>query len=207
MADGLVASEISGTLPSMIPNPPPQIDIHRPWRSGETIFLLGPGGVGKSTLGRALAGRLDWPLIDLDLEFCEQIAEIGRFIRENSYEAYRAENLLLAQRLVAAAEGPMVFATASGFLAAAPESSDYAQARALVGTGYGITLLPSLDIDHATELVVERQLKRGFGLEREGETRKFRERFGRYRGEGDMLVVFAAPAEDVARAVQAALTA
>ena len=65
----------------MIPNPPPQIDIRRPWRAGETIFLLGPGGVGKSTLGRVLAGRLNWPLIDLDLEFCERIAEIGRFIR------------------------------------------------------------------------------------------------------------------------------
>ncbi|MFK4810247.1 shikimate kinase [Devosia sp. ZW T5_3] len=185
----------------------PQIDIRRPWRAGETIFLLGPGGVGKSTLGRVLAGRLNWPLIDLDLEFCEQIAEIGRFIRQTSYAAYRAENLLLAQRLVARTEGPLVFVTASGFLAAEVESSDYAEARALVGTGYGITLLPSLDIDQATELVVERQLKRGFGLERESETHKFRRRFGRYRGEGDMLVVSSAPAEDVAKAVQAALTA
>ncbi|MBU1306769.1 MAG: AAA family ATPase, partial [Alphaproteobacteria bacterium] len=30
------------------------------------MFLLGPGGVGKSTLGRALAQLLGWPLIDLD---------------------------------------------------------------------------------------------------------------------------------------------
>lgn len=191
----------------MIPTPPPQINMHRPWRSGETIFLLGPGGVGKSTLGLVLAGRLNWPLIDLDLEFCKDIAEIGRFIRENSYEAYRAENLLLAQRLVARAEGPMVFVTASGFLAAELRSSDYAQARALMQTGYGITLLPSLDIEHATALVVERQLKRGFGLERESENSKFRARFGRYRGQGDMLVVSSAPAEDVAIAVHAALTA
>ena len=196
-----------GTLPPMIPNPPPHIDIRRPWRAGETIFLLGPGGVGKSTLGRVLADRLNWPLIDLDLEFCEQIAEIGRFIRQTSYAAYRAEDLLLAQRLVARTEGPLVFVTASGFLAAEVESSDYAEARALVGTGYGITLLPSLDIDQATELVVERQLKRGFGLERESETRKFRQRFGRYREQGDMLVVSSAPAEDMGKAVQAALTA
>lgn len=145
-------------------------------------------------------------MIDLDLEFCEQIAEIGHFIRENSYEEYRCQNLLLAQRLVARTEGPLVFVTASGFLAAGLGSSDYAQARALVRTGYGLTLLPSLDIDFATELVVERQLKRGFGLERESETAKFRERFARYRQEGDMLVVSTAPAEDVARAVQAAMT-
>lgn len=184
----------------------PQIEIRRPWQAGEKIFLLGPGGVGKSTLGVALAARLDWPMIDLDLEFCKDIAEIGRFIRENSYEKYRAENLLLAQRLLARAEAPIVFVTASGFLAANPQSSDYAQVRALIRTGYAITLLPSLDIDHATALVVERQLKRGFGLERESETAKFRERFARYRQEGDMLVVSTAPAEDVARAVQAAMT-
>ncbi|UXN74019.1 hypothetical protein N8D56_01395 [Devosia sp. A8/3-2] len=42
----------------------------------------------------------------------------------------------------------------------------------MIRTGYGITLLPSLDIDHATALVVERQLKRGFGLERESRNRQ-----------------------------------
>lgn len=181
------------------------IGVRRPWQEQETIYLLGPGGVGKSTLGRALAKLLEWPLIDLDLEFCDRIGEIGSFIGAHSYERYRAENLELAFRLAASIDRPTVFVTSSGFLAARAGTHDYAKARQLVGTGYGVVLLPSLDIETAAPLVVERQLTRGFGLERAPEDRKFRERFHIYRREGDMLVVSMEPPTQIADAVQSAL--
>lgn len=73
-----------------------QIIIRRPPAPGRTLFLLGPGGVGKSTLGRELARRLAMPLIDLDLEFCERLQLIGPFIAAHGYERYRAANLALA---------------------------------------------------------------------------------------------------------------
>jgi shikimate kinase len=179
----------------------PFIEIRRPWRADEAVFLLGPGGVGKSSLGRVLAKALAWPLVDLDLEFCVQIATIGAFIQAHGYERYRAENLALAGRLVASCDRPMLFVTSSGFLAARPGTHDYIEARRLVSTGYGITLLPSLDADIATSIVVERQLARGFELKRETETAKFRERFGLYRDEGNMLVVSTDPAEQIGAAV------
>jgi len=157
-----------------------EIVIRRPWTEGETLFLQGPGGVGKSTLGRELAQRLGWPLIDLDLEFCEQLQSIGRFIADHGYPRYRAENLALAGRL---------FVTSSGFLAAEPHSADHQSARRIVAGGYGVTLLPSLDIDVATAIVVTRQLRRGFGLEQASEERKFRQRFHIYHQAGAMLVV------------------
>ena len=166
-----------------------KIEVRRPWRAGETLFLLGPGGVGKSTLGRELAQTLNWPLIDLDLEFCNRLDLIGRFIDQHGYLRYRAENLALAKTLLSESSGPRIFVTASGFLVAPAGTPDNTEARRLVSTGYGIVLLPSLDVEIATPLVVERQLQRGFGLERASEDQKFRHRFPILINEGDALVI------------------
>lgn len=181
------------------------IEMRRPWRQGERLLLLGPGGVGKSTLGRALAETLGWSLIDLDLAFCERIAVIGPFIAAHDYERYRAENLALAERLLGEASSPTVFVTSSGFLVAARGTNDRRRADRLVADGYGVTLLPSLDVDTATSIVVERQLTRGFGFERQPEERKFRERFAIYQETGDMRVASLAPPQQVAAAVVGAL--
>lgn len=164
-------------------------------------MLLGPGGVGKSTLGRVLAAALDWPLLDLDLEFCARIEVIGPFIAAHGYARYRAENLALAERLLGDAPSPAIFVTASGFLAAAPGSSDRRRADRLVAANYGVTLLPSLDLERATAIVVARQLTRGFGLEFQSEEQKFRERFATYRASGDMLVCSVAPPDRIAAGV------
>ncbi|WP_162247925.1 shikimate kinase [Devosia sp. Root413D1] len=176
-------------------------EIRRRWRPGERLMLLGPGGVGKSTLGRALAATLGWPLIDLDLEFCERIEVIGPFIAAQGYERYRAENLALAERLAREATPSTVFVTSSGFLAAASGTEDRRRADRLVATGYGVTLLPSLEVNLATSVVVERQLTRGFGFERQSEDRKFRQRFAIYRETGDMLIAATASPERIAAAI------
>lgn len=178
-----------------------KITLHKPWAEAQTIFLLGPGGVGKSTVGRVLANRLGWPLIDLDSEFCERIDLIGKFISDNGYDAYRQKNLALATRLVAAITEPSIFVTPSGFLAASKESDDYLDAKALVATGYGIVLLPTLDLSLATAIVVDRQLRRGFNLRRETEELKFRERFARYATEDDAIIASVGAPADIVEAV------
>ena len=174
------------------------INCRRLWQVGETLFLLGPGGVGKSTLGQELAQQLGWTLVDLDKLFCQEVGDIGGLIAQKGYDRYRAENLDLAEQRFAAVASPTIFVSSSGFLAAPPDSSDFTRAASLVRRGFGITLLPSLDIDRAAQIVVARQLTRGFGFVREIEDRKFRQRFPIYQSIGDGLVVSTAEPKVIA---------
>jgi len=177
----------------------------RDWSDGTPIVLLGPGGVGKSTLGRGLSKRLGWELIDLDALFCEMVGNIGEVISGSGYDHYRIENLNLAERRFEEISAPAIFVTSSGFLSAPQDSEDFARASRLAQRGYGITLLPSLDIGRATEIVVARQLKRGFGLVEEQERRKFRQRFPIYLALGDALVVSTEEPESIAETLIATL--
>ncbi|MET3900599.1 shikimate kinase [Devosia sp. UYZn731] len=130
--------------------------------------------------------------------FCEQIDITGPLIARHGYERYRAQNLRLAERLLASASRPVIFVTSSGFLAAERQSSDYQSAKALIATGYAVTVLPSLDLEEATDIVVARQLTRGFGFVRASEEPKFRARFAIYQNEGDALLIGTAPASEMA---------
>ena len=136
-----------------------------------TLFLIGPGGVGKSTVGALLAQAMNYRFIDLDSEFCEQLLNIRQYIQRNGYECYVRDNAALCSRLLA--ENPhekRVVVLSSGFLATDVCPEIVAVNRQLVRqSGYSILLLPSEDIDIATRIVVARQLMRGFGLVREKE--------------------------------------
>lgn len=177
----------------------------REWTDAKPLVLLGPGGVGKSTLGRALSQRLNWELIDLDILFCETVGNIGEVIAVSGYDYYRLENLNLAERRFDEISAPAIFVTSSGFLTAPQDSEDFARASRLAQRGYGIILLPSLDIERAAEIVVERQLRRGFGFIEDQEQRKFRQRFPIYMALGDALVVSTDQPESIAEAMITAL--
>ncbi|HCB1498579.1 TPA: shikimate kinase [Klebsiella michiganensis] len=168
-----------------------------------TLFLIGPGGVGKSTVGALLAQALGYRLIDLDSQFCEQILNIREYIQRDGYENYVRENAALCTRLLA--DNPdekRVVALSSGFLATDVCPDIVASNRQLVRqAGYSILLLPSEDIDIATRIVVERQLARGFGLVREKEEAKFRQRFKEYYGLADCWVISSEEPERVAERV------
>jgi shikimate kinase len=181
------------------------ITVRRPWTNPAALFLVGPGGVGKSTLGAVLAPALGRAFIDLDSEFTARIGPIGDFIRGRGYPRYAAENSALAQALVQAATEPLVFVASSGFLASDASPDLLTANLALVRAGYAITLSPAEDIEAAAAIVVERQLGRGFGLEREREGRIFRTRFGAYWNLADMTVVASGPPGDTASAIAARL--
>lgn len=78
------------------------------------IVLVGMMGVGKSSVGRALAQRLDRPLLDTDaLVEAEAGRSVRQIWREDGEEAFRElEAQILAS--VLAAETPSVIAAAGG---------------------------------------------------------------------------------------------
>ena len=67
----------------------------------KVIHLVGPGGAGKSTVGSALASRLDLLFIDLDLEFMEHIGDISHHIDHRGYHSYASENVRLCLSIMA----------------------------------------------------------------------------------------------------------
>lgn len=81
------------------------------------IVLVGIPGAGKSTVGRELAARLQWPFVDLDEEI---EASEGMSVREifaaRGEAHFRALERGMTERL-ARAETPMVVAPGGGWIA------------------------------------------------------------------------------------------
>lgn len=186
-------------------NPQVSITVTKPWSGHDTLYITGPGGVGKSTLGKRLSPLLKLPAIDLDDEFCSRIGNIGDYIRTHGYESYREQNNLLARKLSSKGAMATIWIMSSGFLAGPVPDDIYRDNRTLVESGYVISLMPATDIDEATRIVVDRQMNRGFNLDRHREERKFRERYEQHRNFGDMLVTSAASPSSIADAVHSAL--
>lgn len=80
------------------------------------IRLIGPGGVGKSTIGALLAQRLDVPFLDLDRHLAGRVGDISEYIDRHGYEAYARENIEAYCSLFRAEIRPGVVALSSGFM-------------------------------------------------------------------------------------------
>lgn len=171
------------------------------------LFMIGPGGVGKSTVGERLAEQLGYTFVDLDTQFCERLANIRDYLKTDGYEAYLEQNSALFEALsVELHHHNVVFALSSGFLATDIRPDIVQRNRQRVReSGRSILLMPSKDVDVACCSVVERQLKRGFGLFREKEAVKFRQRFADYMALGDIQVFAMDSPEIIVNKIIAAL--
>ena len=179
-------------------NGPIHLDVRRAWDGSVLLFLVGPGAAGKSTLGRSLAPRLRRALVDLDEAFLERFGDIGAFIRDDGYEAYKLANSGLANTLVAEAATPTILVTSSGFLTSDNPPDVLAANRALLTTGYSLSLLPGLELEAAVAAMVARQMTRTFNAGAIREEAKARARFDTYKVIGDLLVCTVAGPEIVA---------
>lgn len=136
-----------------------------------------------------MADRLNFKFTDLDTEFCQQIENIGHYINKYGYEKYCHANSNLFYRLLDQPTKNIVFALSSGFLV--HENLNHLTAKhqkTLKQSGISILLLPSKSIEESTNIVVERQLTRGFGLKRDREIQKFTQRYPIYKKYGDIKI-------------------
>mgnify|MGYP001307809638 CR=1 FL=1 len=153
------------------------------------IFIIGPGGVGKSTCGKILATLLDYNFIDLDTEFCDRIENIGVYINKYGYEKYCYANSKLFYEIIRCHSENFVFPLSSGFLVHEGMAELTAKHQQTIQKkGISILLLPSADITESTQIVVARQLTRGFGLNADKEKLKFQQRYKRYNNLGNIKI-------------------
>ena len=136
------------------------------------IHLAGPGGAGKSTIGRLLAERLGVHFFDLDREFERGFGDISAFIDRHGYYEYVRKNVETYRAVVPRAPADSVIALSSGFIT---YGADDVRASRMV------VLLPSLDRERCVAETVRRQLTRPFARSPEKEERVIRERFEIYK--------------------------
>lgn len=155
------------------------------------IFLIGPGGVGKTTVGRLLAARLGYEFVDLDEEFCSRVRPIRNYLDQNGYRSYVRRNSYLFHELLGE-YGPSsktIFALSSGFLATDVEPEIIARNRATVSVaGRAVLLMPSRDFATSLAVVLERQFARNMDLDRKSQEETFQARFGEYLRLGDVQI-------------------
>jgi len=149
---------------------------------GRFLFLIGPGGVGKTTTGPHLGQQLGVPFVDLDDYFCDTVLNIRTFIAEYGYSEYVRQNALCFHEIVQSHSGNTVVALSSGFLII-EEAKDVvlANRQAVHQLGYSVLLIPSHDDATSANIVARRQAGRGFGLHEEKERKKFLSRLPIYR--------------------------
>ena len=148
------------------------------------IHLVGPGGVGKTTAGAALAERLSVTFVDLDAEFAADSGDISAYLDTHGYDAYAARNVSLYAVLIGEPERSGVVALSSGFMTYRDNvHSDYVRRREQIAWSKStFVLLPSLDVEICVAEVVRRQLQRPFARAAEREEHVIRTRFPIYAG-------------------------
>ncbi|KKR05822.1 MAG: hypothetical protein UT34_C0002G0329 [candidate division WS6 bacterium GW2011_GWF2_39_15] len=167
------------------------------------VFIVGPGGVGKTTSGKILAKRLGFEFVDLDLEFMKQVRNIDEYVAKFGYEKYCYANSELFERLLNEYENNVVMPLSSGFLVH-EGLNDLVDKhiKLLKSNGISILLLPSRDIIKAASIVVERQINRGFGEVKEGYQEKAKQKYcsrhERYKCLGDIQIYSLESPEQIA---------
>ena|ERR1041384_508014 len=149
-------------------------------RTVSAIRLVGPGGAGKSTVGRLLAERLAMNFVDLDARFAERHGDITAFLKRYGYIEYARKNVEIYSSLDDRAGD--VIPLSSGFMTYPVHvDANYGQLRERIAHSPStFVLMPSLDREACVAETVRRQLARPFARTRDKEEAVARERFDIY---------------------------
>jgi shikimate kinase len=154
------------------------------------VFIIGPGGVGKSTTGKLLAKSLGFNFIDLDLLFCKRIKLIPEYIKELGYKKYCEENSKLFDDILNKNTNEVVIALSSGFLVHEDSPELIKKHKKLLNEkGVSVLLLPAQTVEESLEIIIPRQTSRKYlNINEEKEKNKIRLRYPQYRQYGDIQI-------------------
>lgn len=98
----------------------------------QRIFLIGPRGSGKSTVGRRLAGMLACPVLDTDdLIRAEAGASVTDIVQREGWPGFRERESRALRRAAEEENGPLIVCTGGGIVLA-PGNVDYMRATGMV---------------------------------------------------------------------------
>jgi shikimate kinase len=146
------------------------------------IYLIGPGGAGKSTIGAIVAERLNISFVDLDTRLTKDVGDISAYIDQHGYDAYARANVAACSSMVMGDPHPGVIALSSGFMTYATDvHPEYLRVRGKIEQSpTTVVLLPSTDLETCVAETVRRQVGRVFGRSAGREEAVIRERFALY---------------------------
>lgn len=153
------------------------------------VFIIGPGGAGKTTCGKIFAHLMGYAFVDLDSEFMTRIGHIGRHIKDKGYLSYCRNNSSLFYSLIEEQVEDAVFALSSGFLIYEETDQELSKHKdAIRHLGISILLLPSRSAKESEEIIVTRQISRGLPYNPQFERKKIRARIPKYRKHGNIQI-------------------
>jgi shikimate kinase len=182
------------------------LDTDYPLPHVPVVYILGPGGAGKSTAGGLLAQHLGWRFVDLDHVFMAAHGNISAFLAWHGYRRYAACNVQALAAAVRDFATPSVCVLSSGFMTYAEDVDPrYPALRHAIETHpLAALLLPSFDIDECARIIVERQLQRLYlPGDRDSEEQRIRSRFPVFMALRCQRFLSHAPPEAVAAALGA----
>lgn len=172
------------------------------------IHLIGPGGAGKTTTGRALAQALDVPFLDLDEEYLKR-QSIDDDIATKGYDYYARVNVTRYVELTTHIKDAVV-ALSSGFMLYSTDVHPQIAMihRALLSSPTTVLLLPSFDLDTCVQETTRRQMAKPHVMStEEAQRQKIRRRFHEYFPMGNIRVSTDKPFDQVVREIASALEA